>query len=268
VAVLRAWIEAGARSPAGAVPARSFVSDVGLLNAVSEGLSQLSPRDRRYARFFTIAHLANAGRNDDQLQSYRHGLAKLLNGLSWRRGIALPVPVDAAGTVLRIDLRDYGWTPDTWNTIVSFYPYGVRHKGTTAETIATSTGSEQPLVRGDWFLFAAARPPLYDQVLRLPATEKALAARNNVDVAADIRQDRVARAGFNGSGVSRNNRVIERHESSFGAYWRTYDFASGADRRDVLTHPLGPTVEGAGPLAFQHDGARCSSTSRTACLLS
>ena len=161
-----------------------------LLGAVSEALNRLGPRDRRYARYFTIAHLANAGRNDDQLQSYRHGLAKLVNSLSWRRRITLPVPVDAAGTVLQIDLRDYGWTPDTWKAIVSFYPYDIRHKGPTAEAAATSTGA-QPLVRGDWFLFAASRPPLYGRVLRLPATEPALAARNNVDVAADVRQDRV-----------------------------------------------------------------------------
>ena len=144
-------------------------------------------------RYFTIAHLANAGRNDDQLQSYRHGLAKLVNSLSWRRRITLPVPVDAAGTVLQIDLRDYGWTPTPGRRSCRSTPTASATKGRRPRRRARpcQPAARKPLVRGDWFLFAASRPPLYDRVLRLPATEPALAARNNVDVAADVRQDRV-----------------------------------------------------------------------------
>ena len=55
---------------------------------------------------------------------------------------------------------------------------------------------------------------------------------------------RVWRAGFNDSGVSNNNRVVERHTSRYGAYWKSYDFAGSVGSQNVLTHPL----------TFRHDG--------------
>ena len=55
---------------------------------------------------------------------------------------------------------------------------------------------------------------------------------------------RVWRAGFNDSGVSNNNRVMERHTSRYGAYWKSYDFAGSVGTQNIFTHPL----------AFTHDG--------------
>ncbi len=55
---------------------------------------------------------------------------------------------------------------------------------------------------------------------------------------------RVWRAGFNNSGVSNNNRVVERHTSRYGAYWKSYDFAGSVGTQNIFTHPL----------AFTHDG--------------
>ena len=48
---------------------------------------------------------------------------------------------------------------------------------------------------------------------------------------------RVWRAGFNNSGVSKNNRVVERHQSQHGAYWKSYDFAGNAGVQNIFTHP-------------------------------
>ena len=55
---------------------------------------------------------------------------------------------------------------------------------------------------------------------------------------------RVWRAGTNNSGVSNNNRVIERHTSRYGAYWKSYDFAGSVGTQNIFTHPL----------SFTHDG--------------
>ena len=38
---------------------------------------------RRFLRYFSLAPIANAGAGDDELQTYRNALAKLLNSLSW-----------------------------------------------------------------------------------------------------------------------------------------------------------------------------------------
>jgi hypothetical protein len=72
----------------------------------------------------------------------------------------------------------------------------------------------------------------------------------HIDILENIKQDRVVRAGFNGSGISRNNRLIERHESPYGSYWRSYDFSSNGGPRNLFAHPLGPL----GKDAFQADG--------------
>ena len=55
---------------------------------------------------------------------------------------------------------------------------------------------------------------------------------------------RVWRAGFNNSGVSTNNRVVERHTSRYGAYWKSYDFAGSVGAQNIFTHPLNFTHDG------------------------
>ena len=65
-----------------------------------------------------------------------------------------------------------------------------------------------------------------------------------------------ARAGFNESGVSRNNRLIERHESAYGAYWKSYDFKISDGRGNLFQFPLGPEFHG-NPFndqSFEHAG--------------
>jgi hypothetical protein len=211
-----------------------------VLVLLRDDLKKIPERERKHIRYFTIHQLANAGYNADQLLTYRNGLSKLVNSLSWGRRIKNPEPIDPGATILRIDLRDYLWTPEVWESIRDVYPYGVKLPGSTGEWLCTSAETELPMVRADWFVFAASRPPLYHKMLQLPEQEKDLAWKVNVDVGANIKQERVARAGFNESGISRNNRLLERHESSFGAYWRSYDFSGNADRRNLFSHPLGP----------------------------
>jgi hypothetical protein len=250
VAALRDWIKAGATVSAPGAE-RPFLADLEMLRLIADDVRRIAPRERRFARYFTITHLANAGDNEDQLQTYRHGLSKLINSLSWSRRVKAPAPVDPGGTILRIDLRDYLWDDGTWRAILGRYPYGLRFEGPLWASVVEMTSCDLPYVRADWFVYAASRPPLYHEVLRLPETVEDLERKLDVDVAADIRQDRVARAAFNASGVSRNNRLIERHESTNGGYWRSYDFAGNADRKNLFSHPLGP---GDGPHDFQYDG--------------
>src|SRR6185503_9031676 len=72
-----------------------------------------------------------------------------------------------------------------------------------------------------------------------------------MDTLENIKQERVARAGFNSSGVSRNNRLIERHESGATVYWKSYDFGGNTGRQNLFAQPTGP---GANADTFLHDG--------------
>jgi Leucine-rich repeat (LRR) protein len=99
----------------------------------------------------------------------------------------------------------------------------------------------------DWFLAAASLPPLYHDILDLPETDRELERQLEINVARNIQTApgfRVWRAGFNESGVSNHNRVVERHSSRYGAYWKSYDFAGSVGVQNVKTHPL----------SFEQDG--------------
>lgn len=251
VALLKRWIEAGApdfNPPAGR---RRPVAQADVWRAVRADLDRLPRKQRRFTRYFTLTHLHNADLSDDELESHRHGLAKLVNSLSWGPKVVVPAAIDAARTVFRIDLRAYCWDAHTWQRIIDANPYGVVPDAVEARACAEATGSPLPLVRADWFVAAAARPPLYHDVLRLPETEGELERQLGVEVAENIRRGRVARAGFNSSGVSRNNRLIERHQAGDVIYWRSYDFAGNTGRQNLFAHPLGA---GEGAATFRHDG--------------
>ena len=104
-----------------------------------------------------------------------------------------------------------------------------------------------PSVHVDWFVAQASLPPLYHDLLSLPLTDRELETRLEVDVIRNLLNApgvRVWRAGTNNSGVSNNNRVIERHTSRYGAYWKSYDFAGSVGTQNIFTHPL----------SFTHDG--------------
>jgi TPR repeat protein len=258
---IQKWIEAGAANFAAEVE-REFISPSDVHAAMLADLEKAADRDRPFMRYFTLTHLYNAGFEDNELESHRRGLSKLLNSLSWGREVRVPVAVDVAKTILRIDLRHYKWNEtDAWSKVVDADPYRVYNYDVTGKTCRTLTNCNQPHVRADWFVFAASRPPLYNTILALPDTPEQFVRfekeKLGVDVARNLRDyNSVLRAGFYPSGVSKSNRLIERHESSYGAYWKSYDFkpvdaAKGNARRSNLkANPTGPDDE----YGFEHDG--------------
>jgi mono/diheme cytochrome c family protein/sugar lactone lactonase YvrE len=249
VETLKHWIAAGAPDFDPPAKKRTVISPADVLASIRADLRSLRERDRRFTRYLTLTHLHNAGLSEDELLSYRHAVSKLINSLSWGTQVVVPKPIDAEKTVLRIDLRDYKWSEKNWNALLIVYPYGVRYDTADEQECANETATPLPYIRGDWFVAQAARPPLYHDLLQLPQTDRELERELRIDVSDNLRGERAARAGFNGSGVSRNNRLIERHETPHGAYWKSYDFASNTGRQNLFALPLGPGTSG-----FRHDG--------------
>ena len=249
---VRRWIAAGAPDWNPNQKAAEFIPPQKMLGYMQADLKQAAPRDRRFLRYLTITHLKNAGFSEDELQSYRNGLSKLINSLSWGRKIQVPQPVDPHKTVLRIDLRHYKWNENgAWRWLLSFYPYRLIYSFPAARFCYDQTGSPLPHLRGDWFVAAATRPPLYHFILGIPQNDWTLEKRLNVDVPQNIHDALTVRAGFYPSGISQSNRLIEWHESSYGSYWKSYDFAGNKGRQNLRSYPLGP---GGGNRSFRHDG--------------
>ncbi|MCY4553250.1 MAG: SUMF1/EgtB/PvdO family nonheme iron enzyme [Candidatus Poribacteria bacterium] len=250
IATIRRWIEAGAPDwETIPKPKRRFITTEAMLKSIHTHVTSLTAFDRSFARYFTLTHLYNAGASDDNLRAYRNALSKLVNSLSWGAEVIKPTPIDQEETIFYIDLRHYEWDikSDRWYKIEQAYPYGVQLKSSTWTTLCQETNCELPFVRADWFIATASLPPLYHEILDLPKTDKELETRLEVDVSENIKNApgvRVWRAGFNDSGVSVNNRIVERHKSRYGAYWKSYDFAGNVGTQNIFTHPLNFTHDG------------------------
>ena len=250
LATLHQWIQAGA--PAINKPITNpFITTEQVIADVAVDLRSLSKADRDYARYFSITHLANAGTSAEELATYRQALAKLLNSLSWNRQLAPLHQVNDQPHLFRIDLRDLKWPVKTWEQILAKYPYGLLHESLPAYRLQKEIGTEIPVVRADWFIAAASRPPLYHELAQIPTSDTQLETLLQINLKRNLDQGRALRVGFARSGVSQNNRLIERHGSIFGAYWKSYDFSENTGRRNVFENPVGP-----GALAgmFRHDG--------------
>ena len=254
IEAIRRWIVAGAPDWAVTPTTDSrFISPGEILDTIETHLMSLTPFDRAYARYFTLAHLYNSGETPELLGEYRKALYKLVNSLSWGLDVINPIPIDTQAAIFYIDLRHYEWdVNDAWSKIEEEYPYHIAFDTQTAlrnqlGRLQTQMKTDVPSVHIDWFIAIASTPPLYHDLLSLPLTDRELETRLEVDVARNLINApgvRVLRAGFNNSGVSNNNRVVERHTSRYGAYWKSYDFAGSVGAQNIFTHPLNFTHDG------------------------
>lgn len=276
LATLKRWLEAGAPFPTGDV--RKPVSEREVFARIRFDLAGRPREDRAFQRYFTLTNLYNnsfekrigrQGKNFDtaDLRVARAALAKLVNSLSWKQELVVPRIVDAGQeeVILAVDLRDLGWDErNLWNEILKQYPYGLTHNVVAIEEelreiaaqVYDMSGSKIPAVRVDWFIDTASRPPLYHTLLDLPNNTTDLEKQLKVNPEADFLRDRLARAGFAESGVSRHNRLVDRHAALYGAYWKSYDFAKSETTGNLFQFPLGPKFD-ANPFprqAFEHAG--------------
>ena len=257
IETIRQWIQAGA--PDWNVFARTdinFITTEEMLQVIENHVQSLNTFDRAFARYFTSTHLYNAGETTETLRAYQRALSKLVNSLSWGREVTKPQPIDSEKTIFYIDLRDYEWELGTnrWTQIEQAYPYKNNFESPTQThlreklmNLCQEMNCEVPFVHVDWFLATASLPPLYHDILDLPLTDRELEAELDVDVGENIINaagKRVWRAGFNDSGVSNHNRIVERHLSRYGAYWKSYDFAGSVGSKNIFTHPLNFTHDG------------------------
>ena len=250
------WIQAGAPDWQASERKTGFITPTEMLETIEKHVNSLAPFDRAFTRYFTMTHLYNAGESAEALHAYQRALSKLVNSLSWGREVIKPQPIDPEETIFYIDLRDYEWEigVNRWTLVEQMYPYRIEFDAPTQTGLREKlTGlreqmeCEVPFVHVDWFLATASLPPLYHDILDLPETDRELETRLEVNVVENIRNAagrRVWRAGFNNSGVSSHNRVVERHISRYGAYWKSYDFAGSVESQNIFTHPL----------SFIHDG--------------
>ncbi|MFC2254279.1 DUF4384 domain-containing protein [Labrys portucalensis] len=253
IEALRTWIKATGDQEAAACTGRKFVTSEDIVAAISADLQKQDDHRVRGMRYFTLTNLYNACASDEAMNVYRQGLVKLINGLGRRSDVVKLATVDEAKTIVAVNLEDLGWQESDWNTVLANYPYAAKPDVRAYDFIAQQTNTELPYVRGDWFAFTASQPPLYDTLLQLPNDFPGLTDKLGVPMADNINKFIAQRAGFQKSGVSQNNRLIERHPISTGYFWTSYDFAGSKGKQSLFLHPLGPEQDGIAN-GFHHDG--------------
>ena len=231
-----------------------------VLEQILQHIRTVKPADRPFVRYFSLRHLLATGITAERLQDHRHALTKAINHLSRERELVVPQAIDelAGGTIFWIDSRTAGWhqtiatseaedraTINAYDLFLLEYPYAILPETSDAFDrllIEHLDDCNQvrpvPYLRGDWFCSIALQPPVYHDVLQLPRTIKALEEQLGVDVASNIESSRVRRAGMLVSGVSRNNRAVERHSQSHGYYWKSHDFRDNVGPENILADPL------------------------------
>ncbi|MGD9925214.1 MAG: DUF4384 domain-containing protein [Pseudorhodoplanes sp.] len=248
IVALAAWIDSLKRE---CDPAQ-FVNHTDMMTEMAEDLEKEKTVSRqRNVRYFTLTNLKNACISEKELKVYRQATIKLLNSLSRSPDVVRLQPIDEGSeTILKVYLDDLGWDEKDWDTLMAAYPYNTQPETNYTKLLTEATGSKMPYVRADWFAFTASRPGMYEKLLKLPDTFQELAKQENVDIDANIKNFLAQRSGFRKSGVSVNNRMIERHRSRHGYFWTSYDFAGTKGKQDLYDHPLGP----GGANGFEHDG--------------
>ncbi|MEL7089761.1 MAG: hypothetical protein AAGL98_15180, partial [Planctomycetota bacterium] len=239
-----------------APPARTFVSLTEEYRLALADL-QAQPTNRRdRIRYLSLRTVHNdPDVSPDNLLGYRHATIKLLNALSWHPQPFRFEQVDPESTLIRIFLPDIDWEAQHWALLEAVYPYGMTSATDPAlGQLQQLAGTAMPVIRADWFAAKASVSPLYYDLLRLPDTVAGLERLLGIDMVRNIRNEQVVRAGFQNSGVSTHNRLIERHAIGTGFFWTSYDFAGSKGRQSFFEYPLGPKEAFGEALAFEHDG--------------
>ncbi len=248
---------------------RPMLSYGDFIEAGLKDISAVPDLDRQYMRYFSYRNQYNGmmGCEEDKTFMKRMdvlagGFKKLLNSLSYGPQLVLPHEVEGTnGLMVRVDLRDLQWTADDYNFLISQYFYGIDPASDASLLALTKeTDTVLPIMRIDWFMANAAKPKIYNQLMRLPTHIRDLEKRFQIDVDDNIRRRNVLRAGFadGSSGVSDHNRMLERHDMPFGGYyWKSYDFGGDVGRQVLKRFPQGPKeLEPfeSGLTPFEHDG--------------
>lgn len=243
------------------------LKDAQVLDMIQKDLvANVPAAEQPQTRYFTFQIPNNVGANDAGLENLRAAFVKVVNSLSRSPIMVKPVAIDAKKLVYRLKLQDMGIPINLFEGVMrDFYPYTKQFVNNAAEptaaqsaqndaTMRTATGTANYLIRADWFVATATLPVPYERLLQLGNTQAALDNNLGVDILNNLNGNLVVRAGFKNSGVSSQNRMIERHTQSNGlSYWISYDFARLDLIENIFANPLGPVTLNT-QKSFQHDG--------------
>ena len=241
-----------------------FMTQDEMISAMARDVSTLDEGDQPFTRYLTVTYNSNAGGCGRELDRQRYALYKGINSVSTNTRVTQPVAIDADDLIFRIDIRDYNWDraidieddgivdfDDAWLAIVDgSQPYAVEYEGDQADDLKLDTATAVPFMPVNAFIQSTEQGDLYYALIGGLANLFDFELEVlNLDTAAEILEDDLMRAGFSNSGVSKQERVLNRFDNGISAgqsYWLSFDFDGGngngevnVDNESIYADPLG-----------------------------
>jgi mono/diheme cytochrome c family protein len=222
---------------------------------INQDLARADNDDAQFYRYISLTNRFNAGVCLDALDRDRQGLVKMMNMLSIRASRGDVVPANSDETLYRIDLRDFDWDRqitvenqvfnDVWEAVADANPYAVEFFGDDADDAKDETLTAFPVMFADQMMDVAVIGNLYYSIIDVDVTQPLatfISDKLGIDVQADIADEDAIRAGTTKSRISRQDRLVERHDIVVrgGAFWQSFDFADdGAANDSIFEDPFG-----------------------------
>jgi mono/diheme cytochrome c family protein len=219
--------------------------------------------DKPFIRYLNLTYVSNAGDCGLTLERQRYALFKTINSVSTNPTITVPQPIDADKTIYRIDIRDYNWDRpfdldddgvvdfnDGWLSLVSAsQPFAIEYTGDQADQLKADTQTAVPFMPVNAFIQAAEFGDEYYTLIGGKLNFNDFVSDVlKINQQAEIDADQVVRAGFSGSGVSKQERSMLRFDQgTAGGYslWISLDFSGGSAvagtaNDSIYANPLAP----------------------------
>lgn len=226
-----------------------------LYEAVAEDLAREDAGDQPFLRYVSLANRVTAGVcTNTAMDIDRQGLTKMLNMLSIRAKVEVPVPIDKEQTLFRIDLRDFDWDrevnvngqafADVWEAIIDANAYAVPFTGDDADDAREDAQTDVPVMFLDSMLDVATFGNLYYAAIGVDVTQTLdtfILENLGIDIEANLANEDLIRAGTTRSTISRQDRLIERHdiEARSGVFYQSFDFADQIGNDSIFQNPFG-----------------------------
>jgi mono/diheme cytochrome c family protein len=225
-----------------------------LFQTINDDLGRADGKDRPFYRYISLSNRYTAGICADALDKDREAMTKMLNMLSVRAVVGSATPIDSDQLVYRVDLRDFDWDrpvtvagqnfADVWEAIAANNQYAVEFQGDDADDAKADAQTAFPFMMADQMMDVAMIGNLYYGILDIDINQKlGDFIKNNlgIDVQQDILDDQAIRAGTTKSRISRQDRLVERHDIQVrnGAFWQSFDFEADVGNQSIFQDPFG-----------------------------
>ncbi|HEU4583939.1 MAG TPA: hypothetical protein VFS67_37035 [Polyangiaceae bacterium] len=230
-----------------------------LYRDINSDLAGEDKDDRVFYRYISLTNRFTAGVCAPALDGDRNAMVKMMNMLSIKAKVGKVTPVNQTQTLYRIDLRDFDWDraievenepfDDVWEAIIDANPYAVPFVGDDADDANADTGTDVPVMFADQMLNVATIGNLYYAIIDVDINQTLgtfIRDKLGVNVQEDIENEDAIRAGTTKSNVTRQDRLVERHDLVVrnGALWQSFDFEANNANESIFENPFGFTAGG------------------------